>query len=228
MKKFLISLVVIVIVIVGIVFLGKKSNTLPTDLNTNVSSSTVATTPDVPAIETTKVSGKTSKFQNAELGFAVNYPTTWEAQNTDTGVTFVMPIDKSQVSTISKLQSDISVSSGKCAFPPITTIKDRGTITVGSNTLNMITMSNSVQGRAYWDRMYSLDQGGLCYLFHFASIALSPASKNLTGSNLTQAQNNNKAIVASSDADFTSMVKTFTFVQGPAGQDETTVSPTKK
>ena len=131
-----------------------------------------------------------------------------------------MPIDANQVSTVAKLQADITTAPGKCSFPPVTTIKDRGTITVGSNTLNMITMSNSVQGRGYFDRMYSLQQGNICYLFHFASITLAPESKKLSGSNLTQAQNNNKAIVSTADGDFTSMVKSFAFVQGPAGIDE--------
>ncbi|MEI7463405.1 MAG: hypothetical protein WCK03_03345, partial [Candidatus Taylorbacteria bacterium] len=69
---------------------------------------------------------------------------------------------------------------------------------------------------------------GVCYIFAFSSIAQSPAVKKLTGSNLTQAQNNNKAIVNTSDATFTDMVKSFIFVTGPQGQDETQVVPIKK
>jgi hypothetical protein len=89
-------------------------------------------------------------------------------------------------------------------------------------------MSNTVQGRNYFNRMYSLEKAGICYIFAFSSIAQSPTVKNLTGSNLTQAQNNNKAIVNTADLAFTDMVKTFAFVTGPAGKDETTVVPTKK
>ena len=136
-----------------------------------------------------------------------------------------MPIDKSLVSTVAKLEADISVIPGKCAFPPVTTIQDRGTLAVGDQKLNMISMSNSVQGRAYFNRMYSLQKGEVCYFFSFSSIALSPASKNLTGSNATQAQNNNKALVASADSAFTDMVKSFIFITGPQGQDETSAAP---
>ncbi len=138
-----------------------------------------------------------------------------------------MPIDQSQVSTVAKLESKIVVYSGKCSFPPVTTVKDRGTLTVNANTLNMISMSNTVQGRAYFDRMYSLQKGSVCYLFLFSSITQSTTSKNLKGSDLTQAQNNNKAIVNVADSAFTDMVKSFTFVTGPAGVDETKVSPAK-
>lgn len=64
-------------------------------------------------------------------------------------------------------------------------------------------------------------------MFTFSSITLDPASKNLTGSNITQAQNNNKAIVTSSDVAFTDMVKSFGFVATAQGIDETKV-PVKK
>ena len=154
-------------------------------------------------------------------------PTVWEKAEADLGVSFIIPIDKAQVSTVAKLQSDINVFSGKCSFPPVTTIKDRGTIKVGDSTLNTISMSNMVQGRNYFNRMYSLQKEGVCYMFSFSSITLDPASKGLTGSNMTQAQNNNKAIVNSTDAAFTDMVKSFAFVTGPQGKDETTVSPAR-
>ena len=139
-----------------------------------------------------------------------------------------MPIDQSQVSTIAKLQADVSVTSGKCAFPPVTTIQDRGTLVVGSKTLNMISMTNTVQGRNYVDRMYSLQNNDVCYVFAFSSIAQSPTVKNLTGSNLTQAQNNNRAMVTTADVAFTDMVKTFMLVTGPQGKDESQVVPMKK
>lgn len=224
-KSSLVTLVVVIIVILGIIWFGKGPST-PVTPGTDLTASSTVTTP-VSVTETTKVSAKTSKYENAELGFAVNYPTAWEVNNTNTGVTFVMPIDSTQVSTVNKLQTDINVSSSKCAFPPVTTIKDRGTIKVGDATVNMISMSNTVQGRSYFNRMYSLQKGSICYSFSFASIALSPESKGLTGSNITQAQNNNKAITATADTEFTNMVKSFAFVVGPAGQDESKVSPAR-
>ena len=138
-----------------------------------------------------------------------------------------MPIDQTQVSTVAKLEVDISTVAGKCAFPPVTTIKDRGTLVVGKSTLDMISMDNSVQGRGYFNRMYSLQSGDVCYIFAFSSITQSLTSKGLTGSNQTQATNNNKAIVNAADADFTNMVKSFAFVQGPAGVDETKAAPAK-
>lgn len=217
-------LIVLVIVIIAIVWFGRgsKDTVVPSDSNGNV-----PVTSSVPVTETTKVSSKTSKFENAELGFSVNYPTAWEAGNLDTGVNFVIPVDKNQVSTIAKLEAKLEVFASKCKFPAVTTIKDRGTITVAGLPVNMISMSNSVQGRAYFDRMYSLEKGNICYMFSFSSIARSPESKGLTGSNLTQAQNNNKAIIDTADTDFMAMVKTFTFVQGPAGKDEAKVNPVK-
>lgn len=228
MKKTTISVIVIVIlVIIGIIWFGRAPS--GTDNGGN-STSTLSKTnpPAIPVSETTKVSNKLSQFQNSELGFSVNYPSAWEADYTDTGVVFIMPIDQSQVSTVAKLEADVIVTAGKCAFPPVTTIKDRGTLAVGSNTLSMIAMSNTVQGRNYFNRMYSLQKGSICYLFTFASITQSPESKKLTGSNVTQAQNNNKAIINTADADFTNMVKSFAFVTGPQGVDETKAAPAKK
>lgn len=231
MKKSTLAIIVIVIlVIIGIILFGHSSSGPGTSMTSSTTSTTgtTNTTPSVPSSEVTKVSSKVALYQNDELGFSVKYPTAWEKDENSTGVSFVMPVDQSQVSTINKLQADISVASGKCAFPPVTTVQDRSTLTVGNSTLNMISMSNTVSGTVYFNRMYSLQKGDVCYFFSFASIAKSPASKNLTGSNVTQAQNNNKAITTSADAAFTDMVKTFTFVTGPQGKDETQVVPIKK
>lgn len=226
MKKITLWLViVIIIVVVGISVLGKDSDK---PVSTSETSTATGSTSPVPVIETSKVSSKTTKFENSELGFAVNYPTLWQAENTDRGVRFIIPIDKEQVSTMATLQAEVTVYPSKCAFPPVTTIKDRGTLKIGELTANMISMSNTVQGRAYFNRMYSLQKESICYMFSFTSVALSPESKGLTGSNVTQAQNNNKAIVSTSDTDFTNVVKSFVFVVAKAGQDETKVAPIKK
>ncbi len=225
MKKLLLfALFVIVIVIAGISISNKK-DPVTADSTDKLNASS---TKSVAVSETNKISSRTSKFQNSELGFSVNYPTSWEANSSDLGVTFIMPIDSNQVSTIAKLQAEISVSNTKCAFPPVTTVKDRGTINVGTNTLNMISMANTVQGRAYFNRMYSLQKDAVCYYFYLSTIALSPQSKNLTGSNLIQAENNNRAIIAAADAGFTEMVKSFSFITGPSGVDETKAAPAIK
>ncbi len=221
MNKKVIGFLVVVIVIIGIVWYSKSvpvgNEVTPTPNPTGTSTPTVS----APNIETTKVSGSLTEYHDSERGFAVKYPNTWEPGKTDTGVSFIIPIDKKQVSTVGKLQADIKIAAGKCAFPPVTTIKDRATVTVKDLSFNMISMANTVQGRAYFDRMYSLQKGTICYYFTFASITLPVSSQNLTGSNATQAGNNNKAIVTSADAAFIDMVKSFVFVSGPQGVDET-------
>ena len=222
-------IVVIVIVVIGIV-MRSSQNSSSVSIENGVTAPTSVAQPGtaVAVSETTKVSGSLSQYQNAELGFSVNYPSTWEKEETNAGVTFVVPIDQTQVSTVATLQANIQAFSGTCAFPPVTTIQSRNTMNVGSNTFNAITMSNTVQGREYFNHMYSLQQGGICYIFSFASISLSPASKGLTGSNVIQAQNNNKAITTTADNDFTTMVKSFGVISTPAGQDESTAAPAKK
>jgi hypothetical protein len=222
-----VAVIVVIAVVAAIVWYGGGSATPSAAPQNPLDQVTGASTTPLPVSETTKVSGSSSQYQNAELGFSVKYPSDWERDETTSGIQFIMPIDQSQVSTVAKLESDITASFGKCAFPPVTTVDDRGALVVGSLTLNMISMSNSVQGRSYFNRMYSLQNGDTCYLFAFSYIALSPDSKGLTGSNLTQAKNNNKAIMSTADTAFTSMVKTFALVSTPAGKDETQAAPSK-
>jgi len=224
MKKIIIGSIVIVLIVVGFKLFGDTSTTKKPSRSSNATT----TESSVPVSETTKVSSQLSEYQNSELGFSVKYPTAWEKVEADLGVSFIIPVDQKQVSTIGKLQADINVFSAKCAFPPVTTIKDRGTLKVGAETLNTISMSNTIQGRNYFNRMYSLQKGNVCYFFTLSSITLDPVSRKLTGSNIIQAQNNNKAIVTSADVAFTDMVKSFSFIIGPQGKDETQVSPIKK
>ena len=231
MKKqtsiYAIVIAVIVIVIIIVFFGHSSSPSSVSPVAPVVNSSPSAPTVPAAVTATVQVSKNIKEYQNSELGFSVKYPSAWEADSGDSGVVFVVPIDKSQVSTVASLQGSISVVPGKCSFPPVTTIQDRGTLKVGDMTLNTISMTNNVQGRTYFNRMSTLQKDSICYLFSFASITLSPSSKGLTGSNLTQAQNNNKAIVSTSDSDFSNVVQSFAFVTGPAGQDETTAAPVK-
>ena len=223
------AIIIVIIIAIGIVLRSYTAPSTSSDLS-DVSSPTSVALPgaSVAVSETTKVSSSLSEYQNAELGFSVKYPSSWEKEEANAGVNFIIPVDQTQVSTVATLQANIQAFSGTCAFPPVTTIQSRGTIKAGDNTFDMIAMSSTVQGRDYFNRMYSLQQGSICYIFSFASISLSPSSKGLTGSNIIQAQNNNKAITTTSDSDFSDMVKTFAIISTPAGQSETVAAPATK
>jgi len=214
--------IIIVLIILGTLvwyFGGNKGPAAEENLPPSVSA---------PVSETTKVSDKLSSYKNEELGFSVKYPSIWEVGASEAVVTFVIPTDKAGANTVRKLESKVAVTSGKCAFPPVTTIKERSTMTSGALSFSMISMSNSVQGTNYFDRMYSIQKENVCYTLSFSSITSSPASKNYKGSEATQVTNNNKAIVESADQAFIAMVKSFAYVTGAEGKDETQVVPTKK
>lgn len=215
----IITAVLLIIAIVVVILIARSRDQVKTP---GIVDETSSSTP-VAVSETVKVSSTLSSYENAELGFSVKYPSSWEKEETSAGVTFIIPIDKDQVSTVATLQSAIQVMGGTCAFPPVTTIKERSNVKVGDKNFDMISMSNSVKGINYFNRMYSLQKGDICYMLSFASITQSLSSKNLTGSNAAQAQNNNKAIVNSADSAFTDTVKSFEFVVGPQGKDETQV-----
>lgn len=227
--KSIIGVVVIVVaVIILIIWRGSNKDSSPAEVIQNPLGQVSTASSTLPVSETTKVSSSVSQYLNAELGLSVKYPTIWEKEETSSGVRFIMPIDASQVSTVAKLQADATVVVTKCAFPPVTTVNERSTVTVGTMSFNMISMSNTVQGRSYFDRMYSYQSGSVCYTFTYSYIALSPDSKGLSGSNKTQAENNNKAIRDTADAAFTAMVKSFALVAPAAGREETSASPIKK
>ncbi|HTK33498.1 MAG TPA: hypothetical protein VL335_03060 [Candidatus Paceibacterota bacterium] len=228
-KNIVIGIIVIIIFVAVGMYLRSTSHSTP-QIGGDVSAPTSEAKPGtaVAVSETTKVSGSLSEYQNAELGFSVKYPSAWEKEEANSGVNFIIPIDQSQVETVKTLQANVQAFSGTCAFPPVTTVKSRDTVKVGSNTFNMIAMNNTVKSLTYTNRMYSLQQGAVCYMFSFAAISSDPSTTGLTGSNVIQAQNNNKAITTTADADFTAMVKSFAIVTTPAGKDESTVAPVKK
>lgn len=222
MKK-IILIIIIVLIAGGIVW---KVSQAPSP------SDTTGETENVPTSETVKVSEKLSEYKNDELGFSVKYPTNWAKIDSASNVTFdILAMEKDAASapknTIGKLEAAIDVISGKCAFPPVTTVKERDSVKVGDNTFSMISIANTVQGRNYFNRMYSLQKGSVCYFFTFASITSSPAAKGYTGTVAQQVGTQNKTLVDTADTQFKDMVKSFAFVVGPAGQDETKVSPKK-
>jgi hypothetical protein len=225
MKKTLI--VVIVLVIVGLV-IWKMSNSpilpVPNPDNKNASSTTVS----VPTSQTVKVSDKLSEYKNDELGFSVKYPTAWERLESPSNVSFTVPIvDSTEKNTIGRLESKIDVISGTCSFPPVTTVKERSSVKVKDLTFSMISMLNTIQGRNYFNRMYTLQKNSICYYFTLTSITLSPSNKGYTGAEAQKIGARNVLLVDTADSQFKDMVKSFTFIIGPVGQDETKASPTK-
>ncbi|MEK7213874.1 MAG: hypothetical protein AAB637_02050 [Patescibacteria group bacterium] len=226
MKKPLILL--IVLVIVGIIIWKFNSKTVVApQVEEQNPPTTVAPSnePFVPISEKTKVSDKVSEYKNGELGFTVKYPSLWKVEESPYSVTFVTPVDTSSKNSINKLESKIAIISGKCSFPPVTTIKERVITKIAVLPANMISMSNSVQGKNYFDRMYTLQKGTVCYVFSFSSISLNPSSKGFSGGEVQQVNANNKAIIESTDTQFKDLVKSFAFVIGPAGMDESKASP---
>jgi hypothetical protein len=222
MKKSII--IIVILVVIGLIAwaIGRNNDGANQNQNGTASSTSASVS------GTTKVSDKLSEYKNEELGFVVKYPSAWELGDSSTATSFVIPVEKEGANTIKKLETKIMLTSGKCTFPPVTTIKERSTMTSGNLSFNMISMTNSVQGSNYFDRMYSLQNGNVCYIFSFSSITQSPASKGLKGSEATQVTNNNKAIVDSADQAFTAMVKSFAYYVGPEGKDETQVVPAKR
>lgn len=223
MKKTLI--VIIVLVIIGSIIWKFNSSSTTFSIDTN---SSLGETVSVPSSQTVKVSDKLSEYKNDELGFSVKYPTTWEKLESASNVTFNVPLlNETEKNTINKIESKIDVSSGTCAFPLVTTIKERNTIKVRDLSFNMISMSNNLKGKTYFNRMYSLQKDSVCYYFSLSSITSSPSSKGYTGAEAQKIGTRNASIIDTADSQFKDMVKTFSFVVGPVGQDESKVSPKK-
>ncbi len=212
----------IVVLIIGLVIWKFNSGISIPESAYKESTTTISTS------QTVKVSDKLSEYKNDELGFSVKYPTSWESLESSSNVAFVISTNETtEKNTIGKLEAKIDVISATCTFPPVTTIKERNTIKVGDLSFNMISMSNTVQGRNYFNRMYSLQKDSICYYFTFSSITSSPTNKGYTGADAQKVGARNLSLVDMADSQFKDMVKSFTFVIGPTGKDETTVSPNK-
>ena len=182
----------------------------------------------VPSSQTVQVSDKLSEYKNEELGFSVKYPTNWERGESAANVNFVMLSDSDlEKNTMGNLQAKIDVASGKCTFPPVTTASERDTLTVDGHTFSMISIANTVQGRNYFNRIYSLQKDSICYYFTLSSIILNPTSRGYVGADAQKIAARNTMLLDTADTQFKDMVKSFKFVVGPQGQDEATVSPSK-
>jgi hypothetical protein len=223
MKKIII-LVVLIAIAGAVIWRFNSSNTTSSTDNSNNKEEEVK----VPTSQTVKVSDKISEYKNDELGFSVKYPTMWERGEAANNVTFSVITDVTKdKNTIGNLQAKIDVISGKCTFPPVTTVKERDVLKVGDLSFNMISIANTIQGRSYFSRMYSLQKDSICYFFTFSSVTLSPTSKGFVGADAQAVGARNAMLVDTTDAQFKDMIKSFKFVVGPVGQDETKVSPKK-
>ncbi len=222
MKK-LIALIVVIIIIGAVVWRFNSSST-PSTLGGDTASTTVS----VPTSQTVVVSTKLSEYRNDELGFSIKYPTAWQKADAPTNVNFIIPVDSKTKNTIGSLEAKLEVVSAKCAFPPVTSAKERDTLVLDSMTFNMISIANTVQNRHFFNRLYSLQKDSVCYFFTFSSTYTTPSSKGLTGADAQIASANNIKLVDAADSQFKDMVKSFKIVTGPAGQDETTAAPKKK
>jgi hypothetical protein len=225
MKKTLI--VIVVLVIIGLVLWKVTSSPLLPPATDNTGTIPTDTT-SIPSSQTIKVSDKLSEYKNDELGFSVKYPTAWEKLEAPSNVVFAVNYStEKEKNTIGKLESKIEVVSGTCGFPPTTTIKERSSVKVKDLTFNMISMLNTVQGRNYFNRMYTLQKDSICYYFTFSSITLSPSNKGYTGADAQKVGARNVLLVDTADSQFKDMINTFSFNTAPVGQDETKLAPKK-
>jgi hypothetical protein len=165
-----------------------------------------------------------SQFKNEELGFSVNYPSGWQTESAPAGVTFVIP-DQFPQTAIGTLDASIQVLSGNCAFPPVVTIQNQGTMAVGSLSFNTVSMQNSVDGRGYFDQLYSLQKGSVCYMFTFESVTLDPTTKGFSTSDVSKINANSQAQINTANAAFKAVVQSFAFVAPAVGQPETSYHP---
>jgi len=226
MKKILI--IIIVLAIAGAVVWRSNNSVVSSLFNKTSSTTPEQSVPLVPASQVTQVSDKLSEYKNDELGFSVKYPTVWEKTESFSNVSFIVPVvDEKEKNTVAKIDSKIDVNSSKCIFPPATTIRERDTLKVKDLTFNMISTSNSLQGKTYFNRIYTLQKGSICYYLSFNAVTFSPSSKGYTGTEAQKIGARNTTLVDKSDSQFKDMVKSFAFIIGPEGQDEATASPKK-
>jgi hypothetical protein len=176
----------------------------------------------------TQVSSTLSMYRNEELGFSVQYPTAWTVEASPSGALFTIPHDATTtgMNTLNKLQVNVDVVPGSCTFPQVTTIDAHDSIKVNDVPFNMIAMKNAVQGRQYFNRMYSTPKGTICYMFNFSSIASNPSSKGYSTADLDKVNTNNKILVDNADTAFKALIQSFTYVTTPDGDNEALHSTT--
>lgn len=221
MKKILIPIIIIIIAGLVIWRLNSSSSNGGIFGDKNATS-----TESIPTSQTVEVSSKLSEYKNDELGFSVKYPTSWEIGESPSNITFIIPKgDPKEKNTIGTVEAKIDIISSKCTFPPVATVSERDSVTVDGQVFNMISISNTLQGRNYFSRIFSMQKGSICYYFTFSSITLSPSAQGIPVAEISKVGATNKTVVDAADNQFKDLVKSFKFVVGPAGQDESKVTP---
>jgi hypothetical protein len=213
------AVIILAVIIIGGVLIARNHSTNSSGTATPANSSSY-----ISPTQTTKLSSSLSEFKNQELGFSVKYPSGWQVETAPAGATFLIP-DQFPETAIGTLDATIQVLPGTCAFPPVVTVKDKGTINAGDLSFDTISIENSVEGRGYFDHLYSLQKGNVCYMFVFESVTLNPTTKGFSTSDVTKIDANNQSHITDADAAFEDVVKSFAFVAPAVGQPETSYHP---
>ncbi len=232
MKKqnIIIGVIVVIVIIIIAVFIGKhgSSSTYSGTTGGYVAAPTgpnaaAPTTTPIPVTEVVSTSNGVSLYTNNELGFSVDYTSSWKIESDPSGPSFTIPLtiagkNPSTSNSIATLAASIYTTSGACVFPSLgssATVKE-STTTVGTNSFGTLSVQNSTASLNYTDMMYTLQQGTgrdqYCYVFAFGAVATKTSNGAM--------QTNNGTIISEATQEFTAMVKSFKFVTGPAGQSE--------
>ena len=199
-------IVVIAIIVVAVGKSGSTSNSTGSTATNTTGGNTAATVPAPPVVNNVSVSETLSQYQNSELGYSLNYPKVWNLSNNLSGPTFNI----STSNTIKTLNVSASFTSGKCAFPtvPKKSITDSGVVKSGAFTFNMEAYASTAGGYDLFNRVYTLQQDSICYVFTLESAV---KSGDITAKNT----------VTATDKSFTTMVKSFAILTGATGDSET-------
>lgn len=226
----IIGIIVVVVIIIIAIFIGRHGNSPSTSQTgttyiappTGPNANATTTTP-IPVTEVSPSSNGTTVYTNNELGFSVAYPTSWKLESDPSGPSFTIPLtvagkNISTTNTIATLAASIYTTAGACSFPSLgssASVKE-STTTVGSNSFGTLSVQNSTNSLDYTDLMYTLQQGSgsgkYCNVFAFGAITKKTKDTALA--------DNNSKIISEARQEFTTMVKSFALVTGPAGQSE--------
>lgn len=225
-KNIIIGVIVVIVIIIIAVLIGRHgTSSSSTSAAVSSESSQAGTAPaPIPVTEVASSSNGVTQYLNNELGFSVNYPSSWAIESDPSGPSFTIPVtvagaDPAAANTVATLAASIYTTSGACTFPTVgsTASTKISTTTVGTNSFGTLSVQNSTSALNYTDMMYTLQQGTgrgqYCYVFAFGAITKKTSN--------TATQDNNNAIISEASQGFTAMVKSFAFVTTPAGQSET-------
>ena len=227
MKKqnIIIGAIVVVVIIIIAVLIGRSGNSSSVSVTNSPAGSNQNTTTSTPIPVTVQASSSNgvTQYTNNELGFSVDYPSSWKIEADPSGPSFTIPLtvagaNLATQNTIATLAASIYTTAGACAFPTLGASASTkvSTTTVGSNSFGTLSVQNSTSALNYTDMMYTLQQGTgrgqYCFVFAFGAVTKKTSN--------TATQDNNNSIISQASQDFTTLVKSFAFVASPAGQSE--------